>query len=171
MRRSTNRILFILSAMFFVVSCRQDHDKSRMLPDVWETTPYIPAPSITSGCAELGLESACLLRFKNGDIGYVCFQKADRWHAMYESSLIIISNAAVRFSCMVSNKLVTTKTINVEAPVIYCGDARVRWLPPTTIFFSEEIVQAAIEPIERLKAGNFEFTNTLSWSVVHISVM
>ena len=61
-----------------------------------------------------------VLRFKNDDIGYIHFKKADRWHAQYTSSLLFVTNNCISYRSAVTNGLVR---LGREIPrVVLCGD-------------------------------------------------
>ncbi|MFA7172230.1 MAG: RHS repeat-associated core domain-containing protein [Kiritimatiellia bacterium] len=137
----------------------------RTQPDVWESTPFIPKAMVDADYAQLDLETACILRFSNKDIGYIYFKKADKWHAQYNSSFMSITNNSIIYQKTFTNRLVQ---LGKEAPTVLCGNFPIRWGPPTTVFFSDEMSHAALIPIELIKSIKPDFTNSLSWVGVDV---
>lgn len=158
-------IITFISVCFLCSSCRESITH-RTRPDVWAADPYIPKPLADADYAQLDLETACIFRFQNGNLGYVRFSKADKWHAQYESAFLSTTSGRISYRSYVKDGLVR---LGQEVPAVLCGDFPIRWGPPTTIFFSEDIVQVALVPMDFLKAGNMEFTNKLSWVSVSLS--
>lgn len=158
-------VFTLFSVCVLCSSCRESMTH-RTRPDVWADNPYIPKPLADADYAQLDLGTACVFRFRNGDLGYVRFKKADKWHAQYESACLSTANGRLSYRSSVTNGLVR---LGQEAPVVLCGSIPVRWGPPTTIFFSEDIEQVALVPMDLLETGNPEFTNKLSWLSVSVS--
>jgi hypothetical protein len=157
-------VIGLFCSCFVFASCR-DSMTNRTQPDVWEANPYIPKTLAAADYAQLDLETACVLRFRNDDIGYIRFKKADKWHAQYESAFLTTTNDLISYRSSVTDGLVR---LGGETPTVLCGDIPVRWGPPTTIFFSEDMTHVALVPIDSLKAGKPEFTNELSWLSVNV---
>jgi len=133
--------------------------------DVWVTNPYIPKALVDADYAQLDLKTACILRFRNEDIGYIYFKKADKCHAQYGSSFLSMTKDGISYQGAVTNGLVR---LGREAPTVLCGDIPIRWGPPTTIFFSEDMTHAALVSIELLASAKPDFTNSLTWTSVDV---
>lgn len=158
-------VISVFSVCLVCASCR-DSVTNRTRSDIWEANPYIPKALVDADYAQLDLETACLLRFRNGDIGYIYFKKADRWHAQYASSYLSMNNNCISYRGGVTNGLVR---LGKKLPrVVLCGNTPVNWGPPTTLFFSKEITHAALMSIESLASIKPDFTNSLSWVSVEV---
>jgi hypothetical protein len=163
MKIYTLKFLFLIFVFF--TSCRDDLTIRTRL-NVWEATPYIPNALVEADYAQLDKKTACILRFRNDDIGYIYFNKADKWHALYESGILFTTNSHVGYRNVVANGLVR---LGQEAPIMLCGSISIRWGPPTTIFFlSDDITHVALMEIERLPIIEPDFTNSLTWVSVKV---
>lgn len=131
--------LFVFLLMC-AVACKRGHDEQRSSVNVWDNSAYIPKSVLGPDYAALDLQTACLIRSTNGGLCAVNFLKADKVHARYECRVLKVRGS--EFETVAHTTGVVA--LGGATPGFLCGDMFVRWLPPTTIFFSDVMSQAAI---------------------------
>lgn len=162
--------LSLFVAALLSPSCRERRGADRFSADVWDPKPYIPTSIIEADYASLDLESACVFLFQEGDIGFIRFAQADKWHARYQAGLLVLSNSVLVGTDCLTNGLAVLD-FDDGPPMVPCGRHAVRWLSPTTLFFSPNMIRAAIVDIEAISEGNADLISGMFWTEVKVSKM
>ena len=142
--------------------------KSRLI--VPETS-YIPHAALFNDMAVLDLRTALVFELADGYYGYVFFVEANMREALYVSGVFKKGEQAE--GSRTDGKVSLTKKQKGETDPqrIVCGSFHMHWLPPTSLFFCEDMQKVALIPFENIEALRQGTTNVMSWSVVKIPPM
>jgi len=124
---------------------------------------------ISSSEAALYANSACVIHFRDGKHVYLRFLKANLRQSVVECGTLAISEE----DCLIvadSTTNVVKFAFNHGAPKFVCGGHSILWFAPNTIFFSPDMLKAAIVSEHQLHQGMLS-TNLIDWIKVDIPPM
>lgn len=134
-------------------------------------TPYIPHAALFADMAILDLRNALAFELADGYYGYVCFVKANMREASYVCGVFKKGGQAKELRTDGKVSLTRKQKGAIDPQKVVCGSFHMNWLPPTSLFFREDMQKVALIPVENIEVFCQETTNVLSWSAVKIPPM
>lgn len=134
------------------------------------TRPYIPKPFLLPDSAVLDLQTALLFQVTNGYFGYLYFTAASAECAEYV--IVLLRKNGTNIQRIAKNRgrvhFPTRSNKRADTQKVKCAHVSMHWLPPTTLFFLEEIRSVMLVPLSDVHLVEQSMPDETQWTRVSV---